>query len=227
MNPLRIAGAILGSLSLAALTAHANPVTVQEEVGEYPGKTVSVTSSTLGTVTFGADIDVIKVNGNLTDAFCIDPWHFAHGGVTETYNEESLSLAPNAPGGPMGAIAATKIEQLWAEFFATALTDSKNSSDETLAAALQVAIWEVVASGDGTGTFTFNGPASVGTAAAADLAWLAANPGAPHADLVAIVPVGRGQAYVIPSIPDGGMTVLLLGIGLLSLVAVRRRRAVS
>jgi hypothetical protein len=223
INTLRTFSAIFGSLSLAAFVAHANPVTVNEEVGVIGGKTVQVHSSTLGTVTFGADLDVIDVNGVPTDAFCIDPWHYAHSGVSELYNEVPLEDAPNPPG-PMGGTAADEVEQLWAEFFSPGVAAATSHLKNGLPlAALQVAIWEVVSAGTGGGNFTFIGPSAVGTAAAADLAWLAANPFAPRADLTGLVPLAGGQAYVIPAVPDGGTTVALLGVGLLGLVALRRR----
>jgi hypothetical protein len=81
------------------------------------------------------------------------------------------------------------------------------------AAGLQIAIWELV----GGSNFQLNSSLDYG--AGDMLAWVNNNPTAPNADLIAVT--GPGQDYVIPSVPDGGETVLLLGCGFAGLFVMR------
>jgi hypothetical protein len=86
------------------------------------------------------------------------------------------------------------------------------------AAGLQSAIWELVDLSIASASFSLNSAPDYG--AGAMITWVNSNSGAPAASLVALT--GRGQDYVI-SVPDGGLTMVLLGIGMLGLSLVRRR----
>jgi hypothetical protein len=157
----------------------------------------------------------LQVDGLPTQGFCIDPYHWSLSGP-QSYSLVPLTGAAKAPGGPMNAGTATQIEQLWAHYFSSAL----GSSD--VAAGLQIAIWELV-TGTGnsgnTGTFSLNSSNDYG--ASGFINWVDTNPSAPAASLVGLT--GPGQDYVIPSVPDGGTTVILLGLSSFGLILIQRK----
>jgi len=200
------------ALAALALPVAAVPVTVQE-VGVGPNEIVEMTSSTLGTAWVYAGPLNLLVNGSPTEGFCIDPYHWSVTGP-QAYNTETLGDGPKAPGGAMGSAKALKIEQLYAHYF------SSDMSDQT-GAGLQIAIWELVGGSD----FQLDSQNDFG--AADMLAWVNANPDAQAADLLAVT--GPGQDYTIPrnSVPDGGATIVLLASGLLGLAALRSRLLVK
>ena len=193
------------ALAGVALPAAAVPVTVQE-VGVGPNEIVEITSSTLGTAWVYAGPVNLLVNGEATQGFCIDPFHWSVTGP-QAYNTEALGDAPKPPG-PMGPANALKIEQLWAQYYSANLSNQGG-------AGLQIAIWELV----GGSSFQLDSSSDYG--AADMLSWVDSHPGATAADLLAVS--GPGQDYVIPrnSVPDGGETIVLLAVGLLGLAAVR------
>lgn len=201
-------GKALGVFILATIAyrASAVPVTVQE-TGIGANEIVNMTSSTLGTHWVYAGMLNLSINGIATDGFCIDPFHWAIPGV-QNYNTEPLADGAKPPGGPMGAITALKIEQLWAHYYAH---DMSNQD----AAGLQLAIWQLV----GGVNFHLNSAPDYG--AAAMLEWVDSHPEALGANLIAVT--GPGQDYVIPNVPDGGMTALMLGAGLAGLAIMRSR----
>jgi hypothetical protein len=157
--------------------------------------------------------------------FCIDPFHFSLGGP-QAYNTIALASAPKYPG-PMGAATAKEIEELWTEYFPTAETTP------TVAAGLQVAIWELVvdaaAAANGETPSYYMTVIGNDYGAAADIAWVDAygSTVAP-ADLIAVT--GPGQDYVIPGppspypqVPDGGTTLVFLGSALAGLQGLRAK----
>ena len=203
------------ALGVAALVhrADAVPVTVQE-VGIGANEVVEMTSSTLGTAWVYAGIVDLKVNGTPTDGFCIDPFHWSIPGV-QNYNTETLGDGPKAPGGPMGAATALKIEQLWGEFYSHTMSNQD-------AAGLQIAIWELV------GGVNFQLDSSDDYGASTMLDWVTKNPAATAADLIAVT--GPGQDYVIPGltpnitrVPDAGATITLFSMGLAGLAMARSK----
>jgi hypothetical protein len=207
------------ALGLAGLAyqASAVPVTVQE-VGIGANEVVEMTTSTGNTVgthwVYAGSVSLL-VNGAATTGFCIDPFHWSITG-SQSYDAEALSVGPKPPGGPMGDATALKIEQLWAKYYSSDITGQN-------AAGLQIAIWELV----GGANFQLNSSPDYG--AGDMLNWVNNNSSATAADLIGLT--GPGQDYVIPnfssqsrtSVPDGGQTALLLGFGLLGLVAARSR----
>lgn len=162
----------------------------------------------------GAYAGVIKllVDGKPMDGFCIDPFHFSSSQPL-TYETLPLALAPKAsahpyfPGG-MGAQNAADISKLWAMYYSPAMTAN-------LAAGLQLAIWEVV----GGANFTLASGNDFG--ASTMLASLSSS-ATPPARLLALS--GPGQDYLIPNVPDSGLTFALLGITSLGFVVFRSRR---
>jgi hypothetical protein len=207
----RAVAGLVGVSLFAGLSAKG--VSVQE-MGIGANEVVQITSSTLGTAWVYAGIVNLQVNGSSVQGFCIDPYHWSSGGV-QTYSMVPLTQAPKAPGGPMNAATATKIEQLWAHDFSPAMGNVS-------AAGLQIAIWELV-TGVGntgnTGTFSLNSGNDYG--AGQLISWVNSNPNAPTANLVGLT--GPGQDYVIPSVPDGAMTIILLGMGLLVIMIAPKK----
>jgi hypothetical protein len=214
-DPGKALGLAFGFAGIA-YQASAVPVTVQE-IGVGPNEVVEMTT-TMGTTVgthwvYAGPVDLL-VNGVATEGFCIDPFHWSITGP-QSYNTEALSVGPKAPGGSMGDAAALKIEQLWAQYYSSGIS-SQN------AAGLQIAIWEIV----GGANFQLNSSPDYG--AGDMLAWVNANPTAQAADLIGVT--GPGQDYVIPdlstqsrTVPDGGQTALLLGFGVVGLLAARSR----
>ena len=193
-------------LMTAIHQASAVPVTVQE-MGVGQNEVVQITSSTLGTAWVYAGIIHLTVNGTATDGFCIDPFHWSVTGP-QPYNTEPLASAPKSPVNGMGAASALKIEQLWGHFY------SHNMSNQD-AAGLQIAIWEIV------GGLNFQLDSAPDYGASTMLQWVSNNPNATPANLLAVT--GPGQDYVIPCVPDGGTTALLLGAGLAAMAIMRSK----
>ena len=221
---LKIAVALLVSL---VVQTQATSVTVKE-LSVDPAKIVNITvtggnygggSSTYSGNAYAGVVNILA-DGVPMDAFCIDPFHFSST-TALNYNWVELQNAPKdglTYDGPMGVIAADKISKLWAMAYSPTLTAFD-------AAALQLAIWEVV----GGTYFKWNDPApttyDVYNEAQSLLNRLATYQG-PKADLVALKSVDqRGQDYVVARVPDGGATAALLGLGLLALSLARRARA--
>ncbi len=206
-------GIALGATVAARATPFTLGQTVQvQEVGLGPHETATITSSTLGTLTTGVGLLKLMVDGTAFNAFCIDPYQFSSS-ATQQYTVAALATAP-VPA--MGAAAALTVDKLWADFFATALTNP------TVAAGLQIAIWETVAGSNFSVTGSDFGAAGMIASANAQTG---------VANLLALASA-RFQDYVIqqpPTVPDGGSTVVLLGSALilLALFARRRQRAVA
>ena len=151
------------------------------------------------------------VDGVATPSFCIDVSREITLDETFTdYSYTNLASAPLSPAGPMGSSVATDIEKLWAAYYPDA---SETNQD---AAALQVAIWEDIASSVGY-TLTVSGNDAVTDEAAAMLANLPNL--TDEANLVGLVSPD-GQNYVVPSIePVPEPTTagcFLLGVGTLA-----------
>jgi hypothetical protein len=216
---------LFGLLVAALVQAQATSITVKE-LSVDPAKIVNITvyggnyGSGKSTFSGNAYAGVVNIlaDGTPMDAFCIDPFHFSSSSSL-TYNIVDLQDAPKDGliyDGPMGVIAADKISKLWAMAYSPTLSPLN-------AAALQLAIWEVV----GGNYFQWNDPAplvyDVYDEAQSLLDRLATYQGA-GADLVALKSVDqRGQDYVVARVPDGGATAALLGLGLLGLSVVRRK----
>jgi hypothetical protein len=163
--------------------------------------------------TVQAGIYNLTVAGVATSAFCIDVQRAA--GTFSDYSYAALANAPDPSAGPMGATAASNIEKLWAAYYAAAVVDRSGVE----AAALQVAIWEQVALGDGGYTVTVSGNNAV-TSLAATMTGNLVNLTA-KADLQALVSPS-GQNYVVP-VPEP--TTMVAGAGALGLALLGMGRA--
>jgi hypothetical protein len=197
----------------ATIAARATPFSLGDTVPVQersfgPHETATIHSSTLGTVTTGAGILKLMVNGMAFDAFCIDPYQYSSSS-SQQYTVAALATAP-VPA--MGAAAARTVGKLWSDFHSTAL------GDPTVAAGLQIAIWETVAGSNFSVTGSDFGAAGMIAAANAQsgIANLWALASAKFQDYVIAVPPD--------SVPDGGSTVLLLGIALIALALLLRWR---
>ncbi|HVU18456.1 MAG TPA: VPDSG-CTERM sorting domain-containing protein [Candidatus Didemnitutus sp.] len=215
--------ALLAMSSLTVLGLRADPVTVQE-VGVGANETVFINST--GPNGLGNNLHVyagvldLKVDGVATTGFCIDPWHWSGSGPM-SYQTEDLSLAPKATISGMGSSAAKQIEQLWAQYYTPSISNVN-------AAALQIEIWTIVDNAVYGGTnFKLDSVDSSSSAVMTEIStmanFLTTNPNAVTADLIAVT--GPGQDYVIARVPDGGVTLSMLGLGLVGLLAFRRKTA--
>lgn len=203
---------LVGSSILLALSLRATPVTVQE-VGVGPSKVVNISASSLGTFNAYAGVLRLVVDGTPTDGFCVDPWHWSSS-TAQPYESVDLGSASKPPGlatGSMGTDTALKIEQLWQHYYTPSIS-------EDTAAGLQIAIWKLVDEAVFSATFSIN---SYDYGASNFIAWVEANPSAPAANLIGLT--GVGQDYAIQKVPDGGITVALLGLSFLGLVGLRRK----
>jgi len=198
----------MGSSLLLSVALVATPVTVQE-VGVGASKVVNISASNLGTFNAYAGVLHLVVDGTPTDGFCVDPWHWSSSSPQQ-YETVALGVA-NKPPGPMGTDTALKIEQLWQHYY------SPSISNET-AAGLQIAIWKLVDEAVFSATFSIN---SYDYGASSFISWVEANPSAPAANLIGLT--GVGQDYAIQKVPDGAMTITLLGLSFLGLVAIRKK----
>ncbi|MDB6037253.1 MAG: hypothetical protein JWM99_1094 [Verrucomicrobiales bacterium] len=160
----------------------------------------------------GTMVGGVQTGGTLTYGFCIDPFHYSS---TAPLEFQYVPLA-DAPLGkfphPMGVSEATEIEKLWTYVYSDHMTPLQ-------AAGLQLAIWEVVGTGNG---FSVTGPGSVVTQAADYRAYVTDHFSAiPNANLIGLT--GPGQDYVVALVPDRAKTAALLGLSFMGLAAARRR----
>jgi len=129
---------VLISLLLALLVA-VTPIAIADTVTvQYLnvfGQVVDI-AGTWHTGGVYAGIYKLKVDGILTDSFCIDLQDNSFTG-TALYNVVSLDNAPDANLGPMGSQKAAVISRLWAMAYSPGMTQQQ-------AAALQIAIWDTL-----------------------------------------------------------------------------------
>ena len=178
-----LALSVAAALSLLA----ANPVQAHlvEDFGVRKGAPVHISLSNGFNGFIGAGIKKLQVDGVAMNGFCIDPFTMAlHS--SPGYKFVSLTKAPEAPW-TLSANEATEISDLWAMFYKPKMKNKK-------AAALQIAIWEIVGGDD----FTVIGK-SYG--ANRMLAALRSYSG-PGAGLIALT--GPGQDYVVRTPPGQG-----------------------
>jgi hypothetical protein len=159
----------------------------------------------------------LTVNGVATPSFCIDiATEQIEGQAYHDYSYTALASAPISAAGPMGAAAAIDIEKLWAAYYSPSLSSVN-------AAALQVAIWEEVALGNGKYTLTVNGNTAVTDEATTMLGSLSGLTA--EADLIALTDSGQGYVVAVPepaTMIAGAL--LLLPFGASTLRILRRKR---
>ncbi len=170
-----------------------------------------------GTYRVYAGINNLTINGTLAlQGFCIDPFHWSANGPLDGYQVVALQDAPKLPG-QISDLEADQIGTLWASHFASAQTSDLN------AAALQVAIWRIVGNGIGSGTdiFAVIAPPAIDSLATQ---WLGESiTSGAGANLLGLTHERNGQDYVVQRVPDGGATVVLLGMGMLGLAVAGRQ----
>jgi hypothetical protein len=168
------------------------------------------------------------VNGVFTPGFCIDVSRDS-GAATADYNYTSLASSALAPAGPMGAAAATTVEQLWYNYYAAA------ENNGATAAALQLAIWETVEKGPGLGYDITVGTDPTSAAAQAEANSMVAyvdslRPGTDVANLVGLTSPDS-QNYVVAAVPEPATILsgvfMLLPFGAGTLRIVRKRQLAS
>jgi hypothetical protein len=205
------------SSASASLTLTLNSVSPEENVyisasGAY----------TLPTTYVQSGIYNLTVNGVATPSYCIDiATEQTEGIAYNNYSYATLASAPTSEAGPMNALGAADIEKLWAAYYNASLTS------QAVASALQVEIWIVVATGNGTYSVNESG---LDTATANELAAmqtaLASGSLKTEADLTALVSQ-TGQAYVV-AVPEPATmlagALLLLPFGASTLRILRRNR---
>jgi len=195
-----MAAGLAGAMSASAVTLTFNGVSPNEIVN----LTVSSPSFSGGVY---AGIYNQTVDGVATPSFCIDVARQISAGQTFTdYSYTDLALAPLTPAGPMGFAAATDIEKLWAAYYSPSMSSQ-------YAAALQVAIWEDIATHVGTYTITVSGNDPVTTEAATMLGSLSSLTA--QADLQGLVSPD-GQNFVVPVPEPTTAGCFLLGLGALA-----------
>ena len=204
---------LLGAmLTVGSVKTSAATVTVQE-LSTNPRRTVTIDVENFYYGGAYAGVVNLLVEDVATVGFCIDPFHFSSHNALE-YEVIPLSEAPKAYNpfysGEMGAAKAEKISKLWAMAYAPFASTIGNSA----AAAIQIAIWEIVAGDDFTVVGSDYGASLL-------LQQLASYTGE-AAHLVALS--GPGQDYVVERVPEAGATVLLLSMGLCAMGLLRRFR---
>ncbi len=200
----------------ASLTLTLNSV---GQLGQNDYQVVTLTSSQLGINQSGVEAGFynLTVNGVATPSFCIDiATEQIEGQAYHDYNYTALASAPISAAGPMGSTAAGNIEKLWAAYYSPSLSSVN-------AAALQVAIWEEVALGNGKYTLTVSGNSAVTTEAGIMLGALSTLTA--KADLIALTDSGQGYVVAVPepaTMIAGAL--LLLPFGASTLRILRRKR---
>jgi len=210
MNLAKKLTILVGCAVFAALSTQAAPLAIGDivtvaETGVSPSQSVTIHSSTLGTLQTAAGLTHITVNGVSTVGFCIDPFQYSSGS-NQPYTVNAVKDAP--VGIPMGVANAKIIGQLWTSYFTSAL------SNASVAAGLQIAIWETV----GGSNFSLVSGNDYG--AAAMLLAVTGSSIASAPNLFALTS-RTSQDYII-QVPEGGATVALLGLALIGLAATRK-----
>lgn len=213
LSKVKVQSAVLAAAFLAFLPSNSNALAIGDTVvvkdtGVTPSKTVKIDVADFYTGYAYAGVIKLVVGGVAMDGFCIDPYHFSSTSPL-VYKAVPITQAPKSP----GTMTATQA-QLVGSLLALAYTPAIGAE---AAAALQLAIWEVVGGDD----FTLLQANDYGAAALIAQAkeYTGAQP-----SLIGLT--GPGQDYVVmgpPKVPDGGFTVLLLGTSLLGIAFLRHR----
>ena len=196
----------------SAPIAQATTVTVQE-LSTSPNKIVNIQVTGFYSGNAYAGVVNMLVDGVQNQGFCIDPFHFSSHNPLQ-YEVVPLAEAPKALAGvfpgDMGDVKADKISKLWA----MAYLPNSPTWGGAAAAAMQIAIWEIVAGDKFSVTGNDYGASTL-------LTQLDSYTG-PKANLIALT--GPGQDYVIAT-PDGGATLLMLSLASGALLLTRRFRS--
>lgn len=216
-SKVKLQCAILAATVLAIFPTVARSITVGDslvivkDLGVSPYQIVKIDVDGFYTGYTYAGVVKLSVDGVRMDGFCIDPYH-ASSTSPLLYQAVPLTQAPKPPG-TMDANQALLIGALWALAYNPAITADA-------AAALQLAIWEVIGGDD----FTLLSGYDYGAAA---LLAAAKTYTGPQPSLIGLTGPGQDYIVAVSKVPDGGFTVLLLGISLIGIAAFQIRFAKS
>ncbi len=228
----------LGAAMLLALTAGAAADSVDMKfLGTGLGRSVKVETSTKTFNVFAGQLrhELDNGDGALTGmdgellTYCTELTQYVTSSFKD-YDLVNLSLAPDS--GPMGAVKAQAIRDIFAYAAGAQYESASNSANKDFSAAFQIAIWEIVADYDGT-----NGSLSVtdgelevrstnGSALASGIAgelddiFAAVGLGADFPQLGALVNANHQDQLVMVPLP----APLLIGMAGVAGVMWRRRR---
>lgn len=202
-------------IATVAACSTSSAVTVQEVgIGAHQTLEIQVHELSPNPVYVYAGIVELKVNGQSQGGLCIDPFHWSSGQALADYNYASLTdhaAVQSKPGIQLNGAQATVLSRLWSTYYNEALTDNG------VAAGLQVAIWELVAGS----SFSLVGNSPDYGAASMLATVQSGSYRATGASLVALRGPVDGQDYVV-QVPDGGATMLLLGLSLSAFFGLSR-----
>ena len=213
MNSAALRFAVIPAVAifLSASSATANLMlgpAIAQEAGINPGLLVSINSSGFYSGGAWAGVNHLNITQNgitgVYDGFCIDPFHYSPNTPDDMYKVTTLEAHDYAPA--ISAEHVALIEQLLSHYYRPTLSNAE-------AAALQVAIWETV----GGTSFSANGYNDTWYSG-----YIAAASGAAMSDHLVLDGATHQDYVLVSSVPDGGMTAVLLGLGLLALGLVRR-----
>lgn len=215
--------AAIAAISLATAMSASASLTVSY-VNTHPGGTVNLTvtgNAGYASLNFSGEVYAgvynLTVNGLATPSFCIDVQR--DSGTASDYYYNDLASSPLSLAGPMGAAAAADVEKLWAAYYSPTMSDLN-------AAALQLAIWETVATGDGNYTVSATDRNISGVVAETAIMLGNLDNLTTQADLVGLVsPTTQNYVVAVPEASTvlAGM-LLLLPLGASSLRILRRGR---
>lgn len=214
-SKVKLQCAILVAAVLAIFPSVARSITVGDslvvvqDIGVDPRQIVKIDVDGFYTGYTYAGVVNLLVNDVPMEGFCIDPYH-ASSTSPLLYRAVPLTQAPKPPG-TMDANQALLIGALWAIAYSPAITADG-------AAALQLAIWEVIGGDD----FTLLSGKDYGAAA---LLTAAKTYTGPQPNLIGLTGPGQDYIVAVARVPDGGFTVLLLGISLIGVAAFQIRFA--
>ena len=222
-TPLRkIAGSLLAGAFLAG-SVHAAPVQVTE-LGTATGLTVNlqlpVNTAAPNNYFTGSQTIAVGTNANSFLAFCIDPFQWSPTAFT-SYQSGSLSVSDAAT--HYDASQAARISNLFS--YAYAGTVGTTDANKLNAAAMQLALWEIVNDDGNLGTGLVKTTAST-TGSVIDATNALLNyqgTGGPQYNLTVYRSSSNQDYLVATPVPEPGTYAMFLaGLGLMMVIARRR-----